>query len=464
MSAPERPNLLFLMTDHQRADSIGMVQDGVEVTPNLNRLAERGAYFARCYNTCPLCVPARTALFTGRYPTANGVVYNDWHGTTARERVPLQQVLVEAGYRVGHVGVHHVRVDPDLRERVPYAAWVDQADHGDHLSEHGIPGGLPGGPDRFKRTVDERVEGERKQRPYSNTETAVWPHPAEHFKDLYWSRRAAEFLGAPADEPFALFVFLWAPHPPLVLPEPYATMFDPEALELPSNVGKPAEGEPPGRRRGAAAQIAEGVPMRQWRRVWAAHLGLTRLADDGIGTVLEALEESGHADRTVLAFTVDHGEHLGQHRMYQKMEMYEQAVRVPLIILEPGTEPSEHATPIWHLDVLPTLNEMLGLRAPARADGTSLADCVRGEAEPRRRTLFGQYSGNPALGDIRRMALRGDWKYVYDPAGEPELFDLSADPLEMHNLARSAERGGRLIDLHAHCAAFHERHGDWVDY
>ncbi len=117
----DRRNLLFLMTDHQRFDSLGMVQAGVEVTPCLNRLAAGGTSFQRTWNTAPLCVAARTALATGLYPTRNGVVYNDWKGERAGDHRPLHQYLAEAGYTVAHVGVDHIRVKPGLRERVDMA-------------------------------------------------------------------------------------------------------------------------------------------------------------------------------------------------------------------------------------------------------------------------------------------------------------------------------------------------------
>jgi arylsulfatase A-like enzyme len=458
------PNLLFVMTDHQRADSIGMVQAGVEVCPNLNRLASESAFFQRAYNTCPLCVPARTAMATGKYPTRTGVVYNDWQGETATDQTPIHQMLADAGYDVAHIGVDHIRVDPPLHERVEFAEWVGANEYQEYLQEQGVDAGA--GPDwsEFKTRVDENVAGERETRPYSNTKTWTAPYDAEHFKDLYWCRRAADFLRQERERPFALFLYLWAPHPPLRVPEPYASMFDPEALVLPSNVGQRSEGEPPGRRQGAAAQIAEDVSMADWRRAWAAHLGLVNLADTGIGRVLDALDEQGLASDTVTLFTVDHGDHLGQHRMYQKMEMYEQAVRLPLMVRAPGGATCTFNTPVSHLDVLPTLLDLLGRPEPGDLDGISLAESVREGVKPADRTVFSQYSGNPALGDIRRAAITRRYKYIYDPDDLPELYDLKTDPLEMHNLAADLGHAEVQKRLHAELAAWHKEHGDWVDY
>ncbi|MFP4055742.1 MAG: sulfatase-like hydrolase/transferase [Candidatus Brocadiia bacterium] len=459
MSEP-RPNLLFLMTDHQRADSLGMVQAGVEVAPNLNRLADDAADFSRAYTTCPLCVPARTALATGTYPTSTGVVFNDWRGDTAGDHTPLHECLARAGYQVAHVGVHHVRVRHGLRERVAFAQWVDNADYARMLERQGVD--EPPDLEAFRRTVVENQRGRPTAVRYSNTRTAVWPHAAEHFKDFFFCRQAVGFLTGERSGPFALFVCLWAPHPPLRVPEPYASRFDPQRLELPPNVGRPAEGEPPGRRRGIAAQLAEGVGTEEWRRVWAAHLGLVSLADEAIGRILHALERAGRGDDTLVVFTADHGDHLGQHRMYQKMEMYEPAIRVPLLIRAPGGRGASFDVPVSHLDVVPTVLDLLDLDRPEGLDGVSLAASVVGEVPPPRRTVFAQYSGNPTVGDIRRAAITARHKYVYDPADSPELYDLEADPLETHNRAEDEACRDILQKLHARAATWARDHDDWA--
>ncbi len=390
MKPDARPNLLFIMTDHQRADSLGMVQSGVEVTPNLNRLAGAGTCFSRAYNTCPLCVPARTALATGKYPTKNGVVFNDWRGIRAGAHRPIHQTLYEAGYEVGHIGVDHIRVAPALKDRVPFSTWIGNREYDQYLVELGIDRSIEDiAP--FKRAITENQDGRRVPVHYSNTTSAVWPCPAEHFMDSYYCQQAVDFIEHPRGGPFALFLYLWAPHPPLRVPEPYASRFDPAVLDLPSNVGISAEGEPPGRRQGIAAQLAEGLTDDVWRSVWAAHLGLVNLADAGIGRVLSALDASGYADQTVVCFTVDHGDHLGQHAMYQKMEMYEPAIRIPLIISGAHISAQTIDAPVSHLDVMPTLLTLFGLEVPPDVDGRSLVDTLtKGSAPPEERPVFSQ--------------------------------------------------------------------------
>lgn len=460
----KKQNLMFIMTDHQRSDSIGMTQSGIEVCPNLNRLASQGVVFSRAYDTCPLCVPARTALATGKYPTRNGVVCNDWAGKSAGDHKPIHQYLSESGYDVGHVGVHHIRVAPTIQERVPFSKWISNGEYSRYLKDLNIDEVPPEGNDTFKREIVEFRGGEFVEVKYSNTATALWAHPAEHFKDSYFCQQGVDFLNQKRNKPFALFVYLWAPHPPLRVPEPYASLFNPSEIELPSNVGQPAEGEPPNRRRGIAAQLAEGISMEEWRKVWAAHLGLVNLADAGIGKILKALEDSGEADNTVVAFTSDHGDHLGQHRMYQKMEMYEQAINVPLIIRVPGANSRISDTPVSHLDLMPTLLELTNTESTEEFDGISLRDFIASEASLPDRPVFSQYSGNPIIGDTRRAVVTKRHKYIYDPADEPELYDLGKDPLEMYNLAGDSKYTEVIQELHTECKNWALEHGDWVEF
>lgn len=455
------PNLVLIMTDHQRYDSIGMVQAGVEVCPNLNRLAAGGSYFERTYNTAPLCAPARTAIFTGLYPTRNRVVYNDFQGLTARNHKVFQEYLAEAGYDVAHVGIDHVKVKPPYRERVPFVLWNSNEQHREYFETH-VEGERYANPELFSKPIRYTAFGEFVERGFSNTHTAVWPHAAEHWLDNYWGREAAAFIRQPHERPFALFLFLWAPHPPLRVPEPYASMFDPDALDLPGNVGVTPPAEPGNRRYGIAAQLGNDVAMDQWRKVWAAHLGLVNLADDVIGSVLDAADESGLAGDTIVSFGVDHGDHLGQRNMYQKFEMYEQAVRTPWIVRCPGAPAFRTDIPVSHLDLMPTLHELMGLDVPRNLDGISMARCIREGDHPPERPVFCEFCGCYGRDMNRRAAITHRYKYIYDPDDTLELYDLIDDPLEMTNLFADPRHAETLDALHGHARVWAQTHDDWI--
>ena len=415
-----KPNLLFITIDHGRADSVRP-----EVMPNLCILANRGWRAERCYTPCPLCVPARTALATGRYPWHNGVTCNEFARGRRTRDASMHEHLAAAGYTLAHVGLDHARLDPPLPQRVGFHTYLTFDDHKKAAAAAGVDVGNP--PELTTTvTVREQAAGTVERR-YSSAEVGRWGGPIGWFLDFWLADRAAETIPR-LPEPWAMFVNLWAPHPPLAVPDDYADLFDPAEIELPANVGRVSAVEPASVRQSASAQLAEGLGEADWRRAWAAHLGLTRLADDAVGRVLAAAPDA----LTVVAS--DHGEHLGQHRLYQKMELYEMAVRVPLVVAGPGVAAGRvEAGPVGLLDVVPTLLEAAGAEPVTGGDGVSLWPGLRGGSLPADRVIPLACYGNfdlapPAL--QRRGVVRGDRKLIASADGE-EWYDLAADPLEM---------------------------------
>lgn len=456
----KKKNILFFMTDHQRYDTMGMVQCGREVTPNLNKLAQEGMVFERAYDTCPLCVPARTALATGVYPTNNGVVYNDWKGKTAGEYTPIHKILQNAGYVVGHVGVDHIKVQPSMREQ-GLDFFVNQENYEDWAADQGIKTARK--PEELIQVAEE-IEGIYEKKLYSGHLVTTWDKPLSQFKDSYFLQQSLEFLRhQKEDKPFALFTYLWAPHPPLRIPEPYASMYDPETVVLPDNVGIPSENEPSARRKGVPAQLAEQVSYEEWKKVWAAHLALTTMADAMLGDLIAELKHMGAYEDTCIVFTVDHGDHLGQHNMYQKMEMYEEAVKIPLVMKIPGMNAGRTDTLVSHLDIKPTLCELAGMDK-GECDGISLIPVLEGKEIPEDRILYIQYSGNPGYGTVRRAAVSKQYKYVYDSEYEHELYDLEKDPSEMHNVAEVESYRSVRDFMYQACKKYHQDKKDYFDW
>ncbi|RRD96454.1 DUF4976 domain-containing protein [Clostridiales bacterium COT073_COT-073] len=457
----ERLNLLFVMTDHQRFDSLFMEQCGRQVTPYLNRLAEESCYFTRAYNTCPLCVPARTALATGVYPTQNQVVFNDWQGQTAQPIEPIQVTLQRAGYRVGHVGVNHIQVIPNLRDQ-GLDLFIDQNDYQQWAEAQGI--------DSQRREADlievkEEVRGEYQAKKYSSSRSSRWPYPPETHKDFYFLQRALEFLRQEDERPFALFVYFWAPHPPLIVPPPYDSMYPPKDLILPANINQLSVDEPTLRRLGVPAQLAEKTDPTKWRQVWSAHLGLVTMADEWIGHLLETLKTQERYDDTIVVFTPDHGDHLGQHRMYQKMEMYEQAIRVPMLIRHPAGRRQTIETVVSHLDVVPTLYDLMAVGSLQKGQiGRSLRPEILGQKAPKEGRAFCQYSGNPDYGTIRRAIITQRYKFIYDSNHQGECYDLQTDSLEMKNIAGLPQYQALVGQLYQECRQFHREQADFFKW
>ncbi len=452
-------NILHIMTDHQRNDSLGMIQCGKEVTPNLNRLMRDSFHFSSCYNTSPLCVPARTALATGIPPIENGVTYNDWAGESATAQKTIHKYLEQAGYEMAHIGVHHIRVLPPLEEDVDFRCWQSNGEYETWAEERGID--LT--PDRRNTDAFLMTEnGKDVERRYSNPRRSLFPYDESVFLDNWFADRAVDYIREDRDRPFALFLNLWAPHPPMRLPEPYYSLFPPEQIKLPDNVGIPAVGEPPKRRNGVPARLAENVGEQQWREAWSAHLGLVHLADRAIGRVIDALKEKGLWNSTAVIFTSDHGDHLGQHRMFQKMELYEQAVRVPLLLRIPEENTGLSREAVSHLDIMPTILDLISEPPERQLEGQSLLPVIRGEKTAGDRALFLQFSGISWYGNMRRGVVKGGYKYIYTPDDREELYDLSADPMELTNCAGKSEYKDKAGELRALCLNTMTRQGDWL--
>lgn len=451
-------HIVVIMTDHQRYDTIGLAVDGIEVTPNLNQLAKEGMTFERNYNACPLCVPARTALATGKYPTANGVVYNDWAGETATDFKTIHGYLQEAGFTVCHAGVDHIRTKPLIKELIDSVNYSNEEDYGRYIEDKGIDLTYYG---LHKRTVMEFQGKGFVETFYSDTKVSSWVGDESDYRDTYFTKRAMEMIDRNYDN-LALFINYWAPHPPLVVPKSYMDKFRDCKIIIPDNVGKPAFEEPANRRMSPAAQLADGISGSDWDRVWRAHYALCNYVDNEIGRVIQALKNKGIYDETMIVFTSDHGDHLGQHSMYQKMEMYEEAVHVPLIIKDKRMGKGWVDNVTSHLDLCPTILDAAGIRPVTSLDGLSLYDITSNELAYEDRIVFGQYSGNPCVGTIRRAAITKGFKYVYDNDKCEELYDLKNDPQEMINVADKYGYDEVKRSLFKAVREFNVDRGDWV--
>lgn len=440
----KRKNLIFFMTDQQRADTLGTVVNGQEITPNWNALYADSVSFSKAYDSCPLCVPARTSLATGMNPLHTGMLLNDLPGKYAKDNIPLHEYLYRNGYEVAHVGVNHISLNPKLKDRIVFSRWVDDESYREYAEGKGLD--ISRQPLQCDY-VQENCEGEYKKRPYSNTKVMEWGYSLEDFKDIWFTDKAVEYIRSAHAKPFALFVCLWAPHPPLTVPREYIGLFPPESISLPENVGCANPDEPLSYRTGAPRQLASNPPDKGWAEAWSAHAALSRLCDDQLGRLLRAVCEAGLAEDTAIVCTTDHGEQLGQHNMYQKMEMYESAVRVPAIFHFPDLEAKEYHTPISHLDFVPTILEYLigGSEQPA-FDGISLLEYMHEGCEPPKRDIFSLYNGNHQFGDTRRMIVRYPYKLIYDGI-DVEFFNLEDDPLEMRNLHADPAQHGIIQEM-----------------
>ncbi len=412
------------MADQHAARCSGPYGHSVVRTPAMDRLAAEGVTFDAAYTPSPICVPARMSFVTGREVQAIGVWDN---GVPLREdAATVAHRLRAAGYRVALSGKMHFRGHDQLHgfER-QLAADINALN-------------APDPPDWSKPLAPPpRLRTDMRRGPGLTAEIEADERAAE---------AAIAYLRHPerADAPWALVVGFVAPHPPLVAPERFYDLYKDAEIDLPS--GLPPENEHPFARRYREARGLDLAPevVRDVRRSYYA---LTTFLDERIGRIVAALEETGRLEETVVAYTADHGEMLGERGLWQKCCFYEPSVRIPLILRWPRRfrAGARVALPVSLLDLTATLVDLAGAPSAPALDGKSLVSLASGGTESRS-AVFSEFYGNYSSAPM--AMLRGPrYKLVYYHGEEPELFDLENDPGETRNLAASLPRvRDRLID------------------
>ncbi len=410
---PRRPNLLLIMTDQQSASAMSCAGNEYLHTPAMDSLAASGVLFDNSYCTNPLCVPSRAGMFSGRMPHQAGAPYNVSASDDLTDLPLMGRLLADAGYQCSYVGKWHLPV-PQKN--------VDQ--HGFEL--------LPGAPDAGVPPTCDEFFRRRHERPFLLVASLVNPHNI-----CEWAR--GQHL----------------PHGdigPLPPPE--------DCPPLMPNAAIPAE-EPEVLRQindGTTKQYpTQGWPADKWRQYrWAYHR-MVELVDAHVGTILDSLRRSGLEEETVVIFTSDHGDGQGAHDWNQKQVLYEEPVRVPLIISRKGSgrPPMVDRSHLVStgLDLLPTVCDYAGAAVPHYALGASLRPLVEGRqsARPWRDCVFAETAFcefDKPTGIRGRMARTARYKYIVYSAGQrrEQLFDLEEDPGEMRNLASSPAHVGVLQD------------------
>lgn len=421
----QKPNILLLMTDQQRPDSLGCYGDKTAITPNLDALAENGVVFDNCYVSNPLCCPSRYSICTGRYPHNHGVTLN-WRAPHPWE-TSFGHVLSRNGYNTGAIGKMH------------FTPWQDRFGFdGRVIAEAKFHDTCDDDYERFlkKHAFSRKDLHDLTSEEYINNCTAVKSKvPTELHIDSFVGASVCEYLDN-VDGPFCLFASFLSPHNPYDPPEPYDTMFDnvelPERNMLPGEVDrKPKIAYNYINDRLSRSYKSDEITPEQVRTMKKAYYGLNTLVDDWIGRIISVLKEKGLYENTIIIYTSDHGELLGDHGLFYKQCFYEQSVRAPLIIHAPlYFEPGRSPAMVENIDIFNTICEM-GKADPGEGRmGKSLVPMLNNPDERNfhRQAAFSEnYFG--------RMVRTGPWKMVYYPGKDiGELYNLDEDPDEQINL------------------------------
>lgn len=425
----EKPNILFIISDDLTATSVSSYGNPLNTTPNIDRLASQGVQFNRAYSQFPVCGPSRASLMFGYYPDATTTYGYTSGRENVTDRLSWAQLFKENGYYTARVSkIFHMGVPGHIE------TGEDGADDPDSWTE------------RFNSQGPEwQAEGEAElvqNNPYNlrdrqggNVMTIVKADGDDLVhSDGKTAEKAVQLIRENKDRPFFLAVGFVRPHVPFVAPREYFEPFPYEQMVVPPQVENDWD-DIPARGINYVTSVNAQMSEEQEKKAIAGYYASVSYMDAQVGKVLQALEDEGLEDNTIVIFTSDHGFHLGEHRFWMKVSLLEESVRVPFIIKVPGKEASVTNSFAELIDLYPTIAELSGLEYSEHLQGESLVEVLENPQHSVRNFAFSihRWQGNFAY------LIRSDkWAYIQydeDASSGMQLFDMESDPKQHNNLA-----------------------------
>jgi arylsulfatase A-like enzyme len=461
-SSPRRPNIVFILSDDQRFDTIHALGNSEIKTPNLDRLVQEGVSFRNHYimggTWGAVCMPSRNMMLTGRtlFHLASA---NDPSPVTCKgseippEHVMLPELLGQNGYRTFITGKWHngkavFRAFSESGRTGPWGnmKFLEPTPEGEPFYHYAIP-------------VTKLVPWDVKVYP--------WVHSTDIFAD-----DAVEFIEkTPGDKPFFLYLAFHAPHDAIMAPKEFEAMYPEEKMKLPDSFA-PDHTFDTGTiniRPFVVHKEKTKAPYtpEEMKRITSIYYAMISHLDARIGSVLKALEAKGELENTIIVFSSDNGFSLGDHGLNHKQSVYEQDVRVPLIIKGPGLPKNETRDNLCYLlDVYPTLCDLVGLPIPTSVEGKSLLPVICKTTKTQREDLYFSH------GDFQRGCRNERYKLLEFAVPNKEtkivtrhtlLFDLQKDPKEMSNLADKPEYAKTLAEMRDLLVGLRDENGDTIN-
>lgn len=445
---PNRPpNILFIMTDQQRADTIAALGNQHIYTPNFDRLVARGIAFTNAYSPCPVCVPARLTIRTGCDAPTTGVYSNagpklvEGQSENNEERCGpyLARTMAQRGYRTFGIGKFHTHPwdenigyevhlhseelygSPDQRNRDAYATFI-----------------------REKHPEYDFVEGLMGERTEMYYMPQMSPIPAAFGVEAWAADRAVEQIAQSDPRPYFGFVSFIGPHPPLAPPIPFNRMYDPDRMPNPIRGDKAIDLMDEQLRWMNHAIWAEDINDSHARVLKARYYGEISYIDQCLGRILDAVEARGDAANTLICFFSDHGDHLGDHSSWQKESFFDAACHVPFLVSWPEQLPANTKN-----EAMVSLTDLFGIATsasgnPELREGINVLEVAKGNNTGREH-LIGYY-GMPGKNLFKVMVREDDWKYIFMAnGGQEQLFNIKEDPNELQqSITTDAEVAKRL--------------------
>ncbi len=433
----KRPNILFIMTDQMRGDCLGLDGHQSLLTPNMDELGAKGAYFSKAYTTSASCIPARRSLLTGQYPVNNGLVgYRDGVPITGST---FPEIMKDSGYFTALAGRYMHQYPPDkdygFEKRILGSTYKDDDEYALMLQE--------------KAPETAGIKGHGIS--YNGWTAKPW-HLSEHLHPTNWTVRQARNMlkESQTQKPLLLTTSFYAPHPPFIPPRFYMNRY----IRL--NTPEPAIGEwaNPPKNKGLGAGIdahrtcLEGEALKSAQ---AGYYGMINHLDDQLYFLISDFKQKSQKQNRpwVIILSSDHGEMLGDHYYFRKCEPYEGSSRIPFLIQgssELGfTKGIECDSPVCLEDIMPTLLDIAGISIPENIDGKSLLPVLRGNSKKVRSYLHAEHSPCYSQEQAYQMLIDGKYKYIWRPADNSEqLFNLKDDPQELKDLSLSNKNESKL--------------------
>lgn len=448
-AANAQPNVLMIVVDDMN-DWVGCLGGHPDVkTPNIDRLAARGMLFTNAHCAAPVCNPSRVATLTGRRPGSTGIYDNSvrWHEALPNVMTIPKQFKTH-GYHVAGGGkvYHHMpgfNRPTDWHEyfhQVFDGHYQDRLHRGLDVSDFRFPDGFPlnGLPNVKALTKPPKNPREFDWGPLdkSNLETG----------DGKLSQWAVDFLKQKHEEPFFLATGIYRPHLPFYAPRKYFDLYPLESIKLPATKDDDLD-DLPAAGLTFAAQRREDYQLvlqsGKYRELLRAYLASVSFADATVGTLLDALDQNGHADNTIIVLWSDHGWHLGEKQHLHKFTLWERSTHIPFVVVAPGVtqKRSTCGQPVGMVDLFPTLNELCGLSKVEGLSGQSIVPLLTNPNRVwERPALTTQGPGNHSVRSKR-------WRYILYQDGGEELYDHVNDPNEWTNLASRSEHADIKTEL-----------------
>ena len=454
-----RPNILFVMTDQQRFDSIASLGNSEIFTPNMDRLVARGVSFTNAYSPCPVCVAARYVIRTGCLPSSTRVFSNGFSkpvigqadSVTGRCGKYLAQEMASRDYRTFGVGKFHTQPwDEDLG----YQSYLRSEElYGNSIQRHN---------DDFARFIAESypeydfieaLMGERTEMYYM---PQMSPLPGNCTVESWAADRAVERICFRGDQPFFGFVSFIGPHPPFAPPVPFNRMYDPDRMPSPVRGDLKVDHMDEQIRWMNHAIWADDISDSHARVLRARYYGEISFIDKCLGRILDAVESREDSENTLICFFSDHGDHMGDHRAWQKESFFDVSCRIPFLLSWPDALPQGGT-----VEAFAGLQDLFAIATHASGEvdireGEDLLSVVDGSNVGRDHYL-GVY-GQPGTSMFKCMIRWRNWKYIYMANGGLEqLFNLSTDPDEIQDQSKinpevcDSLRAMAITDLSSAC-------------